>query len=157
MTAPARAAAPKGAVTAAVATELRAHMARQQVTGRELARRLHVSAQWISQRTRGVVPLDTDDMELIAGALGITVVELVVDAMRRVSQTTSGDQGGAVTGIYTAGYRPASSSTVRALSLVPPLAGGYGHVAECASDAHRYGDATGVGDTAGVVKNADAA
>lgn len=60
-------------------------MTRKQVTGRELARRLHVSSQWISQRTRAVVPLDADDMELVADALGITVVELISDAAQRVA------------------------------------------------------------------------
>lgn len=74
-----------GAFTAAVAEELRAQMARKRVSGRELARRVHVSAQWMSQRTRGVVPMDTNDMEMLAAALGITLTELLADAAQRVT------------------------------------------------------------------------
>lgn len=112
---------PHGIFTAAVAEELRVHMARKRVTGRELARRLHVSAQWISQRTRGVVPLDTDDMEMVAGALGISVLELLGDAVRRVAETTTADQGVAVTDTYTPRFRPPSSRWERRLSVVRPL------------------------------------
>jgi len=92
---------PVGAFKVALAEELRVHMTRKQVTGRELARRLHVSSQWISQRTRGVVPLDADDMEMLASALGISLPELVDDALRRVAQSTPADHGSGVTGTYT--------------------------------------------------------
>lgn len=57
--------------TAAVAEELRVHMTRRRITGRELARRLGVSSQWISQRTRGIVALSTDDMQRISEAMGM--------------------------------------------------------------------------------------
>lgn len=98
MSAPAGDSNAAGAFRAALAEELRVHMTRKQVTGRELARRLHVSSQWISQRTRAVVPMDADDMEMVAGALGITVLGLVTDAARRVSE-------GAETGRAIRGYR----------------------------------------------------
>ena len=101
MTTPAVAVATHGIFTAAVAEELRVQMARKRITGRELSRRLHVSAQWISQRTRGVVPMNTDDIEMIAAALGISVLELLSDAGRRVAEATPADQGSGVTGTYT--------------------------------------------------------
>lgn len=76
-------------------------MARQKVTGRELARRLHVSAQWVSLRTRGTVAMNTDDMEMVAGALGIPLEALLADAMRRVSNSTDAEGSSAVTDTYT--------------------------------------------------------
>lgn len=72
-------------LTVAVAEELRVHMTRKRITGRELARRLNVSSQWISQRTRGVVPIDTRDMQRLASALQMTPAELLSDAIQRVS------------------------------------------------------------------------
>lgn len=69
-----------GWFTLAVAEELRAQMARKRVTGRELARRMHVSAQWISQRTKGVVALSTDDIERICQCLEISPAQLMTGA-----------------------------------------------------------------------------
>jgi transcriptional regulator with XRE-family HTH domain len=101
MTAPAGAASARGRFTSAAAEELRVAMTRQQVTGRELARRLHVSAQWVSLRTRGTVAMNTDDMEMVAGALGISLDALLADAMRRVANSTDVDGSSAVTDTYT--------------------------------------------------------
>ena len=71
--------------TVAVAEELRVQMVRKNVTGRELARRLHVSSQWVSQRTRAAVPMDTRDLASVAAALEITIDELLRDAIRRTT------------------------------------------------------------------------
>lgn len=106
------------AFTVAVAEELRAQMARKRVTGRELARRLHVSAQWISQRTRAAVPLNTSEIELIADALGISVGDLLNGAMAVLT-----------TGPTTSRYSAASSAGPARLSLVPDLPTDYGSVA----------------------------
>lgn len=129
MTAPDGAAQPRGLFTAALAEELRVHMARKRVSGRELARRLHVSAQWISQRTRGTVPMDSDDMEMLAGALEITIPELLADAMRRVSEATRGTGDGAVTGTYTPRFGSPSSTPRPALTLIRARTTGYPDIA----------------------------
>ncbi|WP_041760106.1 helix-turn-helix domain-containing protein [Pseudonocardia dioxanivorans] len=73
-----------------VAEELRAQLGRKRVSGRELARRLNVSNQWTSQRTRGVVALNTAEMEAIASCLGITVGELLAGAIARASGPSDG-------------------------------------------------------------------
>jgi len=52
-----------------VAAEIRAEMARQRVTGAELARRLGVSGPWVNYRLNGKQPFDTDDLERVAEAL----------------------------------------------------------------------------------------
>lgn len=78
-----------GWLTAALAEELRAQLARKRMSGREMARRLHVSAQWMSQRTRGEIPLRADEMERIADTLGITIYELIGPALKNDSFGTS--------------------------------------------------------------------
>ncbi|QJY46697.1 helix-turn-helix domain-containing protein [Pseudonocardia broussonetiae] len=91
MTAAQSDAAPPPSFTETVAEELRVHLVRRQVTGRELARRLHVSSQWVSQRTRGAVALSTADLERIADALGMSPMELLAGIPFRSSapQTTT--------------------------------------------------------------------
>jgi len=59
------------------AAEIRAEMARQRITGRELARRLGENPQWAAQRINGVVPLNTDDIPRFAEALGMTTKRLL--------------------------------------------------------------------------------
>lgn len=107
-----------GWLTTALAEELRVQLARKRMSGRELARRLHVSAQWISQRTRGDVPLRIDEVERICAVLDIAPMALL---------------RGAVTGPDTREYPAATSITGRHLSLVtaseptyPPVSAGNG-------------------------------
>lgn len=99
-----------GWFTAAVAAELRAHMARQRVSGREVARRLHVSAQWISLRTKGASPLSTDEIERICDVLGITPQQLLAGAFASTNRVANG--------IANAEYPPDSPDTVTTLRLV---------------------------------------
>lgn len=56
---------------AAVAAELRAQMARHQVTGGELGRRLSRSDMWVSRRTSGKTAMTVAEIHEIAAALGI--------------------------------------------------------------------------------------
>lgn len=146
-----------GAFRVALAEELRVHMTRKQVTGRELARRLHVSSQWISQRTRAVVPMDADDMEMVSGALGISVTELLMDAARRVSESVP--VGGATDG-PTRGYGRGTSPRPATLTLVSDTTGsnrgvavGYGSSAHTSG----YDCGTTVLRSAATVNDADAA
>src|SRR5690606_22378013 len=60
-----------------VAEEIRARLARQRLSGRELARRLGVSASWVSYRLTGSQPIDLNDLERIAKALGVSVRQLL--------------------------------------------------------------------------------
>ncbi len=62
---------------AEVAAQLRSELARHQVSGVELAGRLGVSQPYVSRRLSGNVPLDLDDLQRIAGVLGVTVGDLV--------------------------------------------------------------------------------
>lgn len=60
-----------------VAEEIRALMARRRMSGRELARRLDVSASWVSYRLTGSQPIDLNDLEQIARALDVKVIDLL--------------------------------------------------------------------------------
>lgn len=70
-----------GWFTLAVAEELRAQMARKRVSGRALAKQLHVSAQWVSQRTKGVVALSTIEIQRISECLDIEPRDLLAGAL----------------------------------------------------------------------------
>lgn len=54
-----------------VAAELRAEMARQRISGREMARRLGENPMWVSSRVSGHVPIDLQDLERIARELDV--------------------------------------------------------------------------------------
>ncbi|HET6298612.1 MAG TPA: helix-turn-helix transcriptional regulator [Kribbella sp.] len=54
-----------------VAAAIRAEMARQRVTTRQLASKLGVSAMWVSRRFSGEVAATVGDVHDIATALGI--------------------------------------------------------------------------------------
>lgn len=60
-----------------VAAELRAHLARRRLSGRALAKLLDENQTWVSRRLAGQVPLDVDDIQRIAEALGLTPLELL--------------------------------------------------------------------------------
>lgn len=63
-------------LTAQVAEEIRALMARRQLKQSQLARALKVSEQWVSVRLRGVQPFGLDDLERIAVFLDVDVTTL---------------------------------------------------------------------------------
>lgn len=60
-----------------VAEEVRALMARRQMSGRTLALKLNVSPSWISYRLSGKQPIDINDLALIAGALDVNPLDLL--------------------------------------------------------------------------------
>lgn len=64
-------AVPPVRLTDLVAAEVRAEMARQQVTQITLSTRIGMSQQSLSERLRGKTPFTTDDLEKVAGALGV--------------------------------------------------------------------------------------
>lgn len=69
-----------------VAGEIRATLARGRTTGRELAEKLGVSRSWVSYRLTGTTEITLNDLEKIAGALGVGVSSLLPQEAR--SQTT---------------------------------------------------------------------
>lgn len=60
-----------------VAEEIRVAMTRRRRSGVWLARQLGVSTAWVSYRLTGNQPIDLNDLERIAGALGVTVLDLI--------------------------------------------------------------------------------
>lgn len=71
-----------------VATEIKVALARRDMSRSELARRLGVSAMWVSDRLRGQTPIGLDDLERIAGVLEVKPVELLPLSERGGPQTT---------------------------------------------------------------------
>lgn len=78
-------------LTSLVAAEIRALMGRQDVRQSELARRMGESDQWMSMRLKGRTPIDVNELQRIAVALGVRVHELLpppdVAAKARISLT----------------------------------------------------------------------
>lgn len=63
-------------------------LARRDMSRSELARRLGVSAMWVSDRLRGQTPIGLDDIERIAGVLGCAPADLFPSDVKRSWQTT---------------------------------------------------------------------
>ena len=61
----------------AVAAALRAEMARQGISQRQLADQLGHTQQWIQQRASGKTPITSDDFRRLAAVLGITPREFL--------------------------------------------------------------------------------
>lgn len=64
-------------LSALVAEEIRALMARKRMSGRQLATQLAVSPSWVSYRLTGTQAIDLDDLALIANALSVSVLDLM--------------------------------------------------------------------------------
>jgi transcriptional regulator with XRE-family HTH domain len=60
-----------------VTAEIRAMMARRRVSGRQLAATLGVSQTWMSTRLAGSTPIDLNDLDKMARALNVEVVDLL--------------------------------------------------------------------------------
>jgi len=60
-----------------VAGEIRAELARQGRTQLSLASELSWSPPQLNRRLKGLVPLSLDDIEAIANALNVSIVQLV--------------------------------------------------------------------------------
>ncbi|MET8908353.1 helix-turn-helix transcriptional regulator [Micromonospora sp. NPDC004551] len=64
-------------LTRAVASEIRAEMARREMTQQALAPLIGMSQQALSRRLRGEHPFDTAELERVANALGVPVAEFL--------------------------------------------------------------------------------
>lgn len=60
-----------------VTREIRAEMARQYLSGQQLADKLRWQPKYLSRRLTGAVSLSLDDLEEIAAALGVPVWSLL--------------------------------------------------------------------------------
>lgn len=60
-----------------VAAEVRAQLARRQLTGTALAAAIGRSEMYVSRRLRGEVPFDLVDVEQAAGFLGVAIADLL--------------------------------------------------------------------------------
>lgn len=58
--------------TASVLVEIRAWMARRDMSQSELARRLGVTSPWVNKRLHEVVPISVDDLIAIAEVLDVS-------------------------------------------------------------------------------------
>lgn len=62
-----------------VAAEIRAHLGRYNITGRELARRLDEQQNWVSRRLSGTVTITVNDLLRIARVLDVQPSALCPD------------------------------------------------------------------------------
>ena len=72
-----------------VAANVRAEMGRQRVRQTQLAARLGVNDVWVSVRLRDAQPISLDDLQRIADALGVTIIDLLPEWARRNETKTS--------------------------------------------------------------------
>lgn len=97
--------------TRRVGLEIKVAMLRKGVSGRWLAGQLGESQTWISTRLTGTTPIDVNDLERIAAALGVDVASLLPQSARgSIAQTVrrpKTSRYGAVRTILTA-PRPAA-------------------------------------------------
>lgn len=80
-------------LTSLVAAEIRAWMGRLDVRQSELARRMGENDQWMSTRLKGRTPIDLNELQRIAHALGLSVLDLLPAQASR----GAGDTGGTST------------------------------------------------------------
>jgi transcriptional regulator with XRE-family HTH domain len=80
-----------------LAAEVRAELARQQVTGRRLARLVGESPAWAARRLAGATAIDADDLERIAHAIGVPISSLLMEAARRADSESARPVTGADT------------------------------------------------------------
>lgn len=78
-------------LSARVAEEIRAVLARRRMSGRQLATHLGVSQTWMSSRLSGSTPIDLNDLERIASVIGIEVVDLLPRPTEGRTVVTAGD------------------------------------------------------------------
>lgn len=73
-------------LTQRVGEEIRVCMIRRGINGKQLAAQLGVSSAWVSYRLTGSQPIDLNDLERIAIALDVSVMDLLPRDLR--SQAT---------------------------------------------------------------------
>lgn len=71
-----------GRLRTSVAEEVRVLLARRRMSGVKLAAAIDRTQAYVSRRLNGDVAFDVDDLERIASALGVEVVDLIPGAKR---------------------------------------------------------------------------
>lgn len=79
----------RGSLSERVGMEIKVAMVRNGVTGRELARRLGASQTWVSTRLTGATPLDLNELQRIADALGVPLLDLLPQSVRLTTRADS--------------------------------------------------------------------
>ena len=74
----------KARLTDQVAGQIRALLGLRRLSGRELARRMGASYSWVNFRLTGAQPINLDDLQRFAEALGVDVLDLIPDREGRV-------------------------------------------------------------------------
>lgn len=106
--------APQESASALVAREIRAELGRQQMSNRRLAELIGRSAMWIHRRlSTGDTELTFDDAQLIAGALGVPVRQLLNPWLEHGASSNT-----AVIGALPAGNNTLSDDNVIRLEVV---------------------------------------
>ncbi|WP_427422716.1 helix-turn-helix domain-containing protein, partial [Lysinibacillus fusiformis] len=80
-------------LSAQVAEEIRALLARKRRSGRWLATEIGENQTWVSSRLTGATPIGLNDLQKIAAALEIDVVELIQRARTGAVVNTSAGTG----------------------------------------------------------------
>lgn len=75
-------AAMEASLSEQVAEEVRALLGRRRMSGRQLATAMGVSPSWINYRLTGRQPIDLNDMQKMARALGVPVIQLLPADLR---------------------------------------------------------------------------
>lgn len=71
-----------GSIREEAAGELRALLARRRISASELSRRLNWKQSYMARRIDGRVALDLDDLQAIAAALEVSVLDLLPSSVR---------------------------------------------------------------------------
>lgn len=83
-------------LTSLVAAEIRAWLGRLDVRPSELARRMGENDQWMSTRLKGRTPINVNDLQRFADALGVTVIQLLPASARVASRSQGAGTGSGV-------------------------------------------------------------
>lgn len=105
-----------------VAAEVRAMMGRRGLRQAHLARRLGKNDVWLSVRLNGRQAIDVNDLQLIAAALGCSILDLLPDGVRRGQvEHSEGGPSAEVTSWYPEPHRPAREALApRLVATVGP-------------------------------------
>lgn len=103
-----------------VASRVRGLLAERDLRQADLAVALNMSQQSVSKRMRGKVPFDVDELEVVAGFLGVSVVQLL--APRGQNPGPAGDGYRAPTGHTSLGRHGRRRPRERALSSLAIIA-----------------------------------
>lgn len=94
-------------LTDLIAEEVRALLGRRRMSASTLARQMGVTQRYVSRRLTGDAPFDANDLQRIAGTLGVPVRALLPDSVDDVQAIT--ESGREVTTRYAAKRAPVTN------------------------------------------------